>query len=232
MNSHHGGCVPRGGFDNTLQQPFALQDIFQHFRKLRLSFQLVNNSVEKHIARTLSAATKLKSLYITAHWDKTDTRYMPGGSTAFQEILGGCDFPQLSSITLQGFTSTQTELIRFLRGSSNLQQLTLNYHMLGGKDEWEYCANGIKLALPNLEHIIINFLISNHGGRVVAYHKHRYSDTDVRGFFFQGKANPFICAHTQDQSFRVTFTSEISEDSTWPPGAGDGACVRARGGRS
>ena len=232
IDSGVAGCVPRRGFDNILQQPFPLHDIFQHFQKLRMGFYIVNKSVEKHIAQTLSAATKLRSLCVVAYWETNNSNDRRGGPTAFEEIFGECEFPQLSSLTIQGFTSTEAELLRFLRGSSCLKKLTLRCHMLGWKDEWEPCANEIKLALPKLEHIEVDDLISNHGGQVVAYHQHDCSDTDVQEFFFQGNANPFICAHTQDRSFRVTFTTDTYYHSTWPPGAGDGACVRAQGGRA
>ena len=193
------GYVPRGGFDNTLQQPFALQDIFQGFLKLRLRFH-IKRSVEDHIAQTLSTATNLKSLCIYS-----DKAYRPGGSTAFQEIFDKCEIPQLKTLILSGFDSTEAELVGFLRGSSHLQHLNLTQHTLRAKGKWESCANGIKVALPTIEQIIVNALISSGDDDYVDAHTHHCSCTDVQGFFFHGKANPFICAQTQDENVRVTF---------------------------
>ena len=190
-----------------MPQPFALQDIFQHLFKLQLGFRIVNKSVEKHIAQTLSAATKLRSLCVIAYWNTNHNRYRRGGPTAFQEIFGGCTFPQLSSLILEGFTSTEAELVKFLHGSSDLQQLTLTYHKLGWKDNWESCTNAIKLALPIIENIIVDDLTSNYDDHSLLYHVQHCSRTDIQGFFFQGKANPFTCEQIRDKRRRTTFVT-------------------------
>ena len=211
------GHVPRGGFDNTLQQPFALQEVFQHVRKLRLSFRLNDHSVEKNIAQTLSIATNLRSLCILVGWDTHRGRYRRGGPTAFKEIIGECEFPQLRSLILHGFTSTEAELVTFLRGSSHLQQLTLTYHRLAWDDKWESCANGIKIALPTLEHIFVDALVSNYNDYSVIHDDKHCSHTDIQGFFFQGKANPFICAPKTGERTRITFLT--TDDANRPLGA-------------
>ena len=167
--------------------------------------------MEKHIAQTLSAATKLKVLCINAHWDKNHSRYRPGRPTKFQEILGECQFPQLRSLILQGFTSTERELVRFLRGSSYLQQLTFRCHKLEGKDNWESCTNEIKIALPTLEHISVDGLLSNYNDHSLPYHTHYCSRTDIQGFFFQGKANPFTCEQIRDE--RVCIILVATDDA-------------------
>ncbi len=204
------GYVPRGGFDNTLQQPFALQDIFQHFLKLRLHFQ-INKSMEKenHIAQTLSTATNLKSIcIIVTGYTYPDSTYRPGGPTAFHDIFRECEFPQLGSLILHGFDSTEAELVGFLRGSSRLQHLTLTQHNLRRKGRWDSCANGIKAALPSIKHILVDTLMSEGGGNSYAEtHTHRCNYADIQEFFFQGKANPFICAQTQDERFHVSFVT-------------------------
>ena len=220
LNPAYRGWVTRGGFDNTLQQPFALQDIFQHFRKLRLGFSIVDNLVEKHIAQTLSTATNLKSLCVNAVWDgdeDDDLGYRPGGPTSFQEIVGECEFPRLKCLMLEGFDSTEAELVRFLRGSSHLQRLTLTHHILRGKDKWKSCANGIKIALPNLEHISVNALISDDGGQDFRYNTHYCSPPDVLGFFLQGRANPFVDAETQNEPNRIVFITVNECANHWPP---------------
>lgn len=190
-----------------MQQPFALQDIFQRFVKLQLGFRIANNSVEKHLAQTLSAATNLKSLCVIAYWDTNHNRYRRGGPTAFQEVFGGCAFPQLSSLMLKGFTSTETELVEFLRSSSHLQQLTLTCHKLGWKDKWESCANGIKLALPTLEHVVVDALTSNYDDHSLLYHVQHCSHATIQGFFFQGKGNPFTCGQIRNKRIRTTFVT-------------------------
>ena len=206
MDSSYEGYVPHGGFENTLQQPFELRDIFQHFRKLRLNF----NPPLENVAPTLSTATKLKSLCINVDG------YGPRGPTIFKEIIGECEFPQLRSLILEGFTSTEAELLDFLHCSSHLQQLTLTNHRLGCGNNWESCTNGIKLALPTLKHIIVHALTSNFGGHSPIRHTQHCRRTEVQGFFFQGKENPFACAQGQDERTRVTFL--ITDDNNRPLG--------------
>ncbi|KAK0509697.1 hypothetical protein JMJ35_008091 [Cladonia borealis] len=210
------GYVPRGGFDNTLQQPFSLQEIFQRFRKLRLGFRVNDGLVEKHIAQTLSAATQLKSLCVILCWDAYNFgKRRCGGPTVFQEILGECQFPQLRSLILDGFGSTEGELVGFLRGSSRLQHLTLTKHHLTEKGRWDSCADSIQVALPSLEHILIHDVTS--GASDVGFHgmhDHFYSHRELLGFFFQGKANPFTRAQTRDERTYITFI--ITDDANRP----------------
>ena len=221
MDSFWNGYVPCGGFDNTLQQPFALRDIFQHFAKLRLGFFLISEVVERNIAQTLSAATNLKSLYVTAGWDIDDLETCkPGRPTAFQEILGKCIFPQLTSLILSGFHSTSTELVRFIRGSSRLQHLTLAGHHLGRKGRWDSCANSIRIALPSLKHIVIDNVSFGankfRSDGFEKFHKRRYSHRALQGFFFQGKTNPFTCAEPQDERVRVIFLARFDDADHFP----------------
>ena len=155
--------------------------------------------MENHIAQTLSTATNLKSLCIYCD------RFRRGVPTAFQEIFDKCEFPQLRSLILHGFDSTEAELVGFLRGSSRLQYLTLTRHNLVTKGRWESFADGIKIALPNLEQILVNNLHSGVDDYSVNGHTHYCNYTDVKGFFFHGKANPFICSQTQDERGSVEF---------------------------
>ena len=176
--------------------------------------------MENHIAQTLSTATNLKSLCVIVKlYTYRDDIYRPGGVTAFQEIIGECKFPQLGSLILHGFDSTEAELVGFLRGSSRLQHLTLTQHNLRRKGRWDSCANGIKAALPSIEHILVDGLISDGGGNsYVETHTHRCNYTDIQEFFFQGKANPFICAQTQGERFHVSFVT-LNNGANRTPGA-------------
>lgn len=140
--------------------------------------------------------------------------YRPRGPSSFQEIFGECEFPQLRSLILNGFDSTEAELVAFLRSSSCLQYLTLTHHILRGEDRWESCANGIKIALPNLKHIIVNALISDNGGHV--FRATRYCNcTDVLEFFLQGGENPFMFPEAYHEWTRVAFVTEI-DPPRWP----------------
>ena len=156
--------------------------------------------MEKYIAQTLSAATELKCLDVVVPRDHI---YRPGGPKDFQEILGECKFPQLRSLILQGFNSTEGELVGFLRSSSYLQQLTLKSYKLEGKYKWESCMNGIKIALPTLQYISVDGLLSNYNNLGLPYHTHYCSRTDIHGFFFQGEANPFTCEEIRDERVRI-----------------------------
>ena len=141
--------------------------------------------------------------------------YRIGGPTSFQEIFGECEFPQLRSLILNGFDSTEAELVGFLRSSSYLQHLTLTYHILRGKDNWESCANGMKIALPHLKHISVNALIADSNGRHARLHC-RCSCTDVLEFFLQGGPNPFILAKTHEEWVTVAFLTDFDDISPWP----------------
>ena len=176
--------------------------------------------MENNIAQTLSTATNLKSLCVIANAYKyRDSRYRPGGPTAFREIIGECEFPQLGSLILHGFDSTEAELVGFLRGSSRLHHLTLTQHTLRRKGRWDSCANGIKVALPSIEHILVDTLISDGGGNsYVGTHTHRCNYTDIQEFFFEGKANPFIYAQIQDERIHESFVT-VNNGANRTPGA-------------
>ena len=194
-----------------------LRDIFQHLAKLRLGFY-ISEVVERNIAQTLSAATNLKSLYFHVMVDQVVDDKMtckPGRPTAFHEIFGICRFRQLRSLTLDGFDSNEAEFVEFLRSSSHLQHLTLMHHKLRAKGTWESWANEIKVALPSLEQVVVKILESNVDDHNVEIHTHGFSCTDVHGFFFQGKVNPFICPQTQEKRVRVKFV--VDDDNTNRP---------------
>ena len=176
--------------------------------------------MQPNVAQTLSTAINLESLCIIV--DGTSfgplVEYRPGGPTAFQEILDDCKFPRLRSLILSGFDSTEAELIEFLGGSSDLQHLTLTHHALGAKEKWESCANKIKATLPSLENITVNALESGYRGPLVCVHTHTCSCTDVQEFFLQGEANPFSCAHKQDEGIRVAFITNVDDAYIAPGG--------------
>ena len=186
--------------------------------KLRLGFSLFSHIVERHIARTLSTATNLKSLCVTVERDTYDSMHCnPGRPTTLQEIFGECKFPQLRSLILDGFDSTGAELVGLLQGSSRLEHLTLTRHYLGSKGRWDSCANKIKVALPSLKHIVIDDVRSSADD--FSYddvHVHCYSHRDVQEFFFQGKANPFVCSQTQDKGIRVKFIGRFGGADLFP----------------
>ena len=207
------GYVPRGAFDNTMQQPFALQDIFQYFRKLRLTFSMNRHKVDKQIAQTLSAATNLTTLCIIEDWlGRQGRKYGAGEPSTFRKILGECVLPRLTSLIVTGLDSTEAELIEFLRGSSRLQHLTLTHHKLRGDKKWGSCANEIKDALPTLKRIILNALESGDGDdHFVHRHTHRYTRREVEDFFLQGKANPFICDHLEHEQAHVAFVTDLED---------------------
>ena len=162
--------------------------------------------MEKHIAQTLSTATNLKSLCIMLNWaGYYDMRCTATGPTAFKEIIGECEFPQLRSLMLHAFISTEAELIGFLHSASHLQHLTLKHHKLRMKDNWESCANRIKIALPALEHIVVDDLGFNYDDHSRIRQTVHCSPTDVQGFFFQGKANPFACTQARDERIQLNF---------------------------
>ena len=193
-----------------MQQPFALQDIFQHFRKLRLAFYINKDIVEDHIPHTLSAATNLTTLCIIANW--AFSRYGAGESSYFRKILGDCVLPRLTSLILTGFDSTEAELVGFLRGSSHLQHLNLTHHKLREDKQWESCASGIKDALPALKHIVLNALECGDGGDdAVPHHTHRYTRRELEDFFHQGKTNPFICDHIEHGKVHVAFVTDLED---------------------
>ena len=72
--------------------------------------------------------------------------------------------------------------------------------------------------MPSLEQIVVNYLYFNVDDHNVEKHTHHCSCTDVQGFFFHRKVNPFVCAQTQKEHVRVRFVvDEDDEDDANRP---------------
>ena len=108
---------------------------FAALTKLRLSLTIDpgnftsggrTSCVHRNLPKLLRAAVNLECLAIEVYgWDT-----VTGGTSSFNSILGRCKFLRLRSLILAFFDSTEQELLRLLKYSTDLAQLTLDGHTL------------------------------------------------------------------------------------------------------
>lgn len=166
----------------------------QNLVKLRLDLHVapdkfVSNGqtdyVHRNVPELLRAAVNLECLALEAY-DHNDA---PVGATSpLQVMLGKCVFAKLRSLILAYFGSTEAELLRLVKHSPGLKQLTLECHDLTS-GSWARTATEVRKALP-LKHVQFNQLYE---GSPASETKHEYMDYfgGVEDFFLRNGTNPF-----------------------------------------
>lgn len=133
FNTSHGRA---GNFHESLRELIKLQlTLTEHDYEDQTS---TNDAVIKgNVAKILAAAINLEQLHL-----ESDNKNWP----LFESILGGCRFPKLKSLELWYISSTEDQLLDFLRSLPDLKSLTL-----GGLDLmqglWEHVMSWIKISL-------------------------------------------------------------------------------------
>lgn len=196
-----GAYLPLRSFAyDTVEKPRELGPLFQSLTKIRLDLLIEPGSgnqedayvFEKgHVSHALSSAKNLQCLYISAKTGDDLDKYKP--MTAFQSILGTCQFPALRSLIFNSLHSTLEELTTFLESSKRLQQLTLvRYDLLSGT--WKQAAEWIRRFL-RLEEVVMDDLYGGWepDGLVMESHGGVYKDHSgrVRDYFLRHGPNPF-----------------------------------------
>ena len=168
---------------------------FQILTKIRFSiildYERFSNHVDirhvhQNVAKLLRSAVNLQSLSLDLD-DQADM-IMPGYST-LREILGRCKYPKLRSLILAYFSSSDEELLRLLKHSKDLQQITIAFHRLV-KGSWRRVADWMRASLPQLKHAKLGNL---YGGFDEPFESVEYRDLyeDVGNFLFAHGENPF-----------------------------------------
>lgn len=152
----------------------------------RLSDHVDIRHVHQNVAKLLRSAVNLQSLSLDLD-DQADM-IRPGYST-LREILGRCKYPKLRSLILGYFSSSDEELLRLLKHSKDLQQITIAFHRLV-KGSWRRVADWMRASLPQLKHAKLGNL---YGGFDEPFESVEYRDLyeDVGNFLFAHGENPF-----------------------------------------
>ncbi|CAD6590187.1 MAG: hypothetical protein ASARMPREDX12_004220 [Alectoria sarmentosa] len=167
---------------------------FRTLTKIRFSLimdsERFSTSVDKHhvhrnIAKLLSSAVSLECLSL----DLDETAVRKTEFSTLQEILGLCKFPKLKTLILAFLTSSEMELLRLLKYSRNLEQLTIECHNLT-EGSWMRIADWIRASLPRLRYAELNQL---YGGFDGPWEDVEYRDfyEHVSDFLFAQGENPF-----------------------------------------
>ena len=163
---------------------------FQILTKIR--FSLISNDgrfsnhidkrhVHQNVAKLLGSAVNLQSLSL----DLNDEDYAGMHCSTLREILGRCKYPKLRSLILGYFSSSDEDLLRFLKNSTDLQQITMEWHRLI-KGSWMRVADWMRASLPQLKHVELSEL---YGGFDEPFGGMKYCD--VGNFLFAHGENPF-----------------------------------------
>ena len=152
----------------------------------RFSTNVDKRHVHRNVAKLLSSAINLQSLSL----DLRDEAVVPETQhSTLKEILGQCKFPKLRSLILGFLVSSEAELLRLLRYSGSLEQLTIEGHELT-EGSWMRVADWIRASLPLLGYAGLNQL---YGGFNEPWEKTEYMDLydHVGCFLFAQGENPF-----------------------------------------
>ena len=151
----------------------------------RFSNHIDIRHVHQNVAKLLGSAVNLQSLSL----DLNDEDYAVRHDSTLREILGRCKYPKLRSLILGYFSSSDEDLLRFLKNSTDLQQITMEWHHLI-KGSWMRVADWMRASLPQLKHAELSEL---YGGFDEPFESMKYCDPyeDVGNFLFAHGENPF-----------------------------------------
>lgn len=131
MSTQFSRLIPMGCFVMTPSQVHDVAMRFKVLTKLRLSLRKEDTDqnegtmsyvVGRSVARALSAAVKLRSLFIIHNGTLDDEEET---WTYCSILLKGCRFPELRSLVLAGFDAEEEELLEVLEASPRLENLFL-----------------------------------------------------------------------------------------------------------
>ena len=165
---------------------------FQSLTKIRFSFlvdpkrfstKFGTRYVHQNVAKLLRSAVNLESLSLDLMNEEGHDH------STLKELLGRSKFPKLRSLNLAFLASTESELLRLLKHSRSLENLTIGcYWMIEGL--WTKVANWIRASLPLLKHAELNTL---YGGFEDPWDSLEYYDVYgyINDFLFCQGDNPF-----------------------------------------
>ena len=160
--------------------------------------------VHQNVAKLLSSAVNLQSLSLDLNDEAGMIR--PGYST-LREILGQCKYPKLRSLILAYFSSSDEELLRLLKYSKDLQQITIDSNRLV-KGSWRRVADWMRASLPQLKHAKLGKL---YGGFDEPFESMEYLDLyeDVGNFLFANGENPFTAKALEKHQADIEAKREV-----------------------
>ena len=180
-------------FDISNPHSRSLSNTFSRLRKLHLALDLTANGLEGlwedvflegHAAMALSQARNLESLYIVAFEGDGD----PSEESTFLPILGGCRFPKLTSLMLEGFLSEESELCQFIQASPDLRYLFMSDISLA-TGSWEKFADRVRPSLA-LHRVMLDNLYQVDGKDCKDLH-YMYTKDSLEDFWLRCGHNPF-----------------------------------------
>ena len=177
--------LTQDAFTMTARQSRYLTIQLQHLIKLRMRlYDAWGQKTDRVIAKALSLAVNLESLFLESYTQFYDLRY--DESTGIFMFLSGCRFPKLRSLILDPMNSTEDELLDFLKTSPCLKHLTLeNFDLKIGS--WEVVVERIRSVLRLKSVMIHHFAGAMYHDRCFRTNDHRA----IEDFFLRNGKNPF-----------------------------------------
>lgn len=194
--------LSKATFVMTIEQSSCLTLQLQQLLKLRIRLgqeegeeeeeggggvQAQTSHASSPIAKALSSAVNLESLFIEGYFQINDFRY--NSLTTMSCCLGGCRFPKLRSLILRSMDSKEDELLEFLKASPNLKHLTLDEFTLadGSRQTMaERIRSVLRLESIMFGHLYVRLLDLENDKKI------SHEDWMVEDFFLHnGKYNPF-----------------------------------------
>jgi hypothetical protein len=178
-------------FDISMSQSHHLGNGLSRLKRLHLGFDLslayyprcLEIFREGHTATALSRAINLESLYLVAfHGGNRRLR-----TSSFAAILGGCRFPKLRSLVLEGFMATEDELRQFVQASPSLLYLLLSDIVLIS-GSWKRFGDSVRPSLK-LQRIMLEQLLQMDDKGKLRLH-FGYSKAILKDFFLRAGPNP------------------------------------------
>ena len=179
-------------FNMTTQLSYCCTILLQQLTRLRMRLfddggerQAGNSCVDRPIAKALSSAVNLESLFIEGDY----AYHMPEHSrvTMMSTFLKGCRFSKLNSLILTNLNSTEDELLDFLKTSPCLKHLTIEFFSLV-LGSWQVVAQRIRSALQ-LKSVMLDMLTGTFSNRYSEYYCKNHDL--VERFFLHNGENPF-----------------------------------------
>ena len=199
--------ISEESFVMTARQSCCLTLQLQNLTKLRMRVSS-DNRRDRIIAKALSVAVNLESLFFASNVDDSGPDYL----TTMSRFFHGCKFPKLKSLIMKCMGSTEDELVDFMKGSPSLKHLALQrFNLKPGS--WESVARIIRPAL-RLKSVMLHEISrsdpgSSYNGELDWSNDHRL----IEDFFLREGENPFTEAAIESwltSSFRTR--KEINKD--------------------
>lgn len=184
--------ISLGVFHTSLPQSRYMACVFPTLTKLHLDLNsqteepdrlALQSRRERHTATALSAAINLEALYLRV-WDDDRDPQME-----FDVILGGCRYPRLKSLMLEGLVATEDQLTHFVQSSPYFEHLFIDNMALSpaSSSSWACFADAVRRSLALKSAGLLNLQWKS---RLCDSPLPVNDEVEFEDFFLRGAENP------------------------------------------